>query len=69
MVKYADNILKAFATSCSLVGVSVISALFFDFPVTMFFAVGAIVVRRFRQQLFSQNFSVVNFPVDQLTSE
>ena len=44
VVKYADNILKAFATSCSLVGVAVISVFFFDFPTSSLFLSGVVVV-------------------------
>ena len=33
VVKYADNILKGFATSVSIVVSSIISAIFFDFKV------------------------------------
>ena len=44
VVKYADNILKAFATSCSLVGVAIISVFFFDFPTSAMFVSGVVVV-------------------------
>ena len=44
VVKYADNILKAFATSCSVVGVFVVSALFFGFPVSSLFVGGTALV-------------------------
>ena len=41
MVKYTDNILKAFATSASLVMVTTASILFFHFPASGSFCVGA----------------------------
>jgi len=41
VVKYTDNILKAFATSAALVAVSVVSTLFFNFPISRLFAAGA----------------------------
>jgi solute carrier family 35 (UDP-sugar transporter), member A1/2/3 len=41
VVKYADNVLKVFATSFSIIISCIISALFFDFHATMAFMVGA----------------------------
>eukprot|EP00049_Salpingoeca_infusionum_P010811 m.186518 g.186518 ORF g.186518 m.186518 type:complete len:347 (-) comp14755_c0_seq1:387-1427(-) len=41
VVKYADNILKGFATSISIVLSSVLSAIFLDFSVTTNFGIGA----------------------------
>jgi UDP-sugar transporter A1/2/3 len=44
MKRYTDNILKAFATSASLVAVSVFSVLFFNFPLSAQFVLGAALV-------------------------
>ncbi|KAI9089592.1 nucleotide-sugar transporter-domain-containing protein [Phlyctochytrium arcticum] len=44
VVKYADNILKGFATSISIILSSVASIFLFDFTVTLMFAFGALVV-------------------------
>ena len=44
VVKYADNILKGFATSISILISSIISAYFFDFHITFFFFVGSSMV-------------------------
>jgi len=44
VVKYTDNILKAFATSASLVAVSVASIFFFNFPLSAQFVMGAALV-------------------------
>ena len=44
VVKYADNVLKVFATSFSIVISCVISAIFFDFHATFSFIVGASLV-------------------------
>ena len=44
VVKYADNILKAFAAAISIITSTVISALFFGFHITPYFLVGATVV-------------------------
>jgi solute carrier family 35 (UDP-sugar transporter), member A1/2/3 len=41
VVKYADNVLKVFATSFSIIISCTISALFFDFHATLAFMVGA----------------------------
>ena len=41
VVKYADNILKGFATSFALVLTCLLSALFFDFVLTIRFVLGA----------------------------
>jgi len=41
VVKYADNVLKVFATSFSIVISCVLSAIFFDFHATFAFVVGA----------------------------
>lgn len=41
VVKYADNVLKVFATSFSIVISCIISALFFDFHATFAFVFGA----------------------------
>lgn len=44
VVKYADNVLKVFATSFSIVISCVISALFFDFHASWGFVIGASLV-------------------------
>lgn len=44
VVKYADNVLKVFATSFSIVVSCVISAIFFDFHASMSFVIGASLV-------------------------
>jgi solute carrier family 35 (UDP-sugar transporter), member A1/2/3 len=44
VVKYADNVLKVFATSFSIVVSCIISALFFDFHATFSFVIGASLV-------------------------
>jgi solute carrier family 35 (UDP-sugar transporter), member A1/2/3 len=44
VVKYADNVLKVFATSFSIVISCVLSAIFFDFHATFGFVVGASLV-------------------------
>ena len=44
VVKYADNVLKVFATSFSIIISCVISAIFFDFHATFGFIVGASLV-------------------------
>jgi UDP-sugar transporter A1/2/3 len=44
VVKYADNVLKVFATSFSIIISCVISAIFFDFHATFGFIVGAFLV-------------------------
>ena len=44
VVKYADNVLKVFATSFSIVVSCVISAIFFDFHATWSFVAGASLV-------------------------
>lgn len=44
VVKYADNIMKGFATSVSIVVSSLISAVVFDFQPTSMFMVGAVLV-------------------------
>lgn len=44
VVKYADNVLKVFATSFSIVISCIISAIFFDFHATMSFVIGASLV-------------------------
>lgn len=44
VVKYADNVLKVFATSFSIVISCIISAFLFDFHPTMSFLVGASLV-------------------------
>ena len=44
VVKYADNVLKVFATSFSIVVSCILSALFFDFHATFAFIVGASLV-------------------------
>lgn len=41
VVKYADNVLKVFATSFSIVISCVLSAIFFDFHASFAFMVGA----------------------------
>mmetsp|Transcript_21405 Transcript_21405/g.35418 ORF Transcript_21405/g.35418 Transcript_21405/m.35418 type:complete len:405 (-) Transcript_21405:68-1282(-) len=41
VVKYADNVLKVFATSFSIIISCIISAIFFEFHATMLFIVGA----------------------------
>jgi UDP-galactose transporter len=44
VVKYADNVLKVFATSFSIVISCIISAIWFDFHATFLFVVGAALV-------------------------
>lgn len=44
VMKYADNILKGFATSLSIVLAAMLSSMFFDVPVSNLFAVGAALV-------------------------
>ncbi|EGD80513.1 UDP-N-acetylglucosamine transporter [Salpingoeca rosetta] len=44
VVKYADNILKGFATSISIILSSIVSALYLDFVVTSRFGFGALLV-------------------------
>jgi len=44
VVKYADNVLKVFATSFSIVVSCILSAIFFDFHATFAFVVGASLV-------------------------
>lgn len=44
VVRYADNILKGFATSISIILSSMISVWLFDFEVTLTFSVGALLV-------------------------
>jgi len=44
VVKYADNVLKVFATSFSIVISCIISALFLDFQANLLFVVGALLV-------------------------
>jgi len=44
VVKYADNVLKVFATSFSIVVSCVISAIFFDFHASWAFTIGASLV-------------------------
>ena len=44
VVKHTDNILKAFATSAALVGVALVSAVYFSFPIRPLFVAGAILV-------------------------
>ena len=44
VVKYTDNILKAFATSAALVAVSVASVFYFNFPASPLFVIGAATV-------------------------
>lgn len=44
VVKYADNVLKVFATSFSIVASCIISAIFFDFHASMSFLIGASLV-------------------------
>ncbi|CAO3655195.1 unnamed protein product [Mucor hiemalis] len=44
VVRYADNILKGFATSISIILSSMISVLLFDFEVTFTFTIGALFV-------------------------
>ena len=44
VVKYADNVLKVFATSFSIVVSCVISAVFFDFHASWAFTIGATLV-------------------------
>ncbi|KNC75958.1 UDP-N-acetylglucosamine transporter, partial [Sphaeroforma arctica JP610] len=44
VVKYADNILKGFATSVSIILASIISVIFFDFQPTTLFLLGASMV-------------------------
>lgn len=44
VVKYADNILKGFATSAAIVLSCIVSIYFFNFHLSITFAVGAIMV-------------------------
>jgi UDP-sugar transporter A1/2/3 len=44
VVKYADNILKGFATSLAIIVSCVASVLFFDFQVNLQFCLGTMVV-------------------------
>jgi len=44
VVKYADNVLKVFATSFSIVLSCIVSAIFFDFHATFSFTIGASLV-------------------------
>jgi UDP-sugar transporter A1/2/3 len=44
VVKYADNVLKVFATSFSIVVSCILSAIFFDFHASFAFVVGASLV-------------------------
>mmetsp|Transcript_34243 Transcript_34243/g.82450 ORF Transcript_34243/g.82450 Transcript_34243/m.82450 type:complete len:117 (+) Transcript_34243:1181-1531(+) len=44
VVKYADNVLKVFATSFSIIVSCILSALFFDFHASFAFIVGASLV-------------------------
>ena len=44
VMKYADNLLKAFAAAISILSSSIIAAVFFDFQITPQFVLGAIVV-------------------------
>jgi UDP-sugar transporter A1/2/3 len=44
VIKYADNILKGYATSVSIVLSSVLSAVFFGFHITFLFCVGTVLV-------------------------
>ena len=40
VIKYADNILKGFATSLSIVLSSILSVFLFDYSITLMFTVG-----------------------------
>merc|ERR1712224_163677 len=44
VVKYADNILKGFATAVSIVISAIVSAIFMDFEVTQNFCLGTVLV-------------------------
>lgn len=44
VIKYADNIVKGFATSASIVLACLFSMMLFDFQVTYLFAIGALLV-------------------------
>lgn len=44
VVKYADNILKGFATSLAIIITCIVSVFIFDFQLTILFSVGAILV-------------------------
>ena len=44
VVKYADNILKGFATSCSIIISCVVSVYLFDFHINVQFLLGAVLV-------------------------
>lgn len=44
VIKYADNILKGFAVSFSIILSSLLSVLFFDFSVHVYFAIGTVCV-------------------------
>ena len=44
VVKYADNILKGFATSISIILSSIASVFIFDFEISLLFIIGAVIV-------------------------
>lgn len=44
VVKYADNILKTFATSVSIIGTAILSTIFFDFKISVMFISGTAIV-------------------------
>ena len=44
VIKYADNILKGFATSLSIVLSSILSVFLFDYTITLMFTVGGALV-------------------------
>lgn len=60
VIKYADNILKGFATSLSIVISCLASVAFFDFPLTFPFALGASVVLA-ATWMYNQSGSVLHF--------
>lgn len=44
VVKYADNILKTFATSVAIIGTAILSTIFFDFQISLMFIAGTAIV-------------------------
>lgn len=44
VIKYADNILKGFATSLSIILSSILSVFLFDYVITLMFSLGGAMV-------------------------
>ena len=44
VIKYADNILKGFATSLSIILSSILSVFLFDYNITLMFTFGGVLV-------------------------